>query len=409
VVSAPRRARIGVVVPSLHHEGGVATVTEFVCETIERSGRFDLALVSLPSSARDPLGVALARPSTWFRGVRTADGVWRGRPFVSVGALGCELEFQRYRPRPALARALAGCDLVQVVTGLPAPAYAVLGLGKPVAVHCATLAPVERRARHVTQQGAGEIWRRGMTRVIGRIDRQVLRRADAIQTMNPWLMEYARGLNAGRDLPIHLVQPGVDASRFVPDRDADRLSQPYILSVGRFSDPRKQIGLLLEAYAAVAAQAATSVRLVLAGFFAPPGEFWREAERLGVRDRVRFIDSPDRSTLIALYQRAAAFALSSDEEGFGMVVLEAMACGIPVVSTASGGPDSILRDGVDGFLVPRGDAGALADRLGRLATDRALNARMGQAARDAVVARFDATRAGQPLLETYDRLLSAVT
>ena len=64
-----------------------------------------------------------------------------------------------------------------------------------------------------------------------------------------------------------------------------------------------------------------------------------------------------------MYQRAAVFALPSDDEGLGIVILEAMACGVPVVATRCGGPEDIITDGTDGFLVPRYDAGALASRL----------------------------------------------
>jgi len=334
--------------------------------------------------------------------VRTAEGVWRGRPFVSVGAVACELEFQRYQPRRALARVLAGCDLVQVVTGLPAPAYAVCGLGRPVAVHCATRAPVERRPRHRALSGPGEAWRRMMTRIIDRVDRMALERADAIQVMNPWMLEYAREVTAGRDTPIQLLQPGVDTSHYVPGPECDRHTDPYILCVGRLNDPRKNIGLLLQAFAGLDAP----VRLLLAGFGAPGDGFWREVNQRGLRDRVSFVAAPDREALIPLYQRAAVFALSSDEEGFGMVILEAMSCGVPVVSTMSGGPDSIIDDGLDGYLVPLRDPAALRERLQRLVRDRALNHRMGAAARETVVARFDAHRAGQTLLETYDTLLS---
>jgi glycosyltransferase involved in cell wall biosynthesis len=380
-------------------------VAEFVCETIERSDAFDVALVSLPSASRDPLGVALTRPASWVRGVRTEQGVWRGRPFVAVGAAGCELEFQRYRPRPALARALAGCDLVHVVTGLPAPAFAVCGLGKPVAVYCATRAAIERQPRHDALGGAGEMWRRMMTRIIDRVDRLALERADAIQVMNPWLLDYARSVNTGRDTPIALLQPAVDASRFVPLAERDWQPDPYILCVGRLSDPRKNAGLLLQAFARVASRVAAPVRLVLAGFAAPDGGFWRDVERLGLSDRVRFVGSPDPAALVALYQRAAVFALSSDEEGFGMVVPEAMACGVPVVATACGGPDAIVCNGVDGYLVPVGDAAAFADRLERLVVDGALNRRLGAAARAGVLARFDAGRARETLLGIYDHLL----
>jgi len=406
--SRPRRARIGLVAPALDNGGGIATVAEFVCQTIERSGSFDLTLVSLPSSARDPLGVGLTRPSSWFRGVRTAEGVWNGRPFASVGALACELEFQRYRLRPALTRALAGCDLIQVVTGLPAPGYGVCALGKPVAVFCATRASVERRSRHRTERGPSEVWRRSMTRIIDRLDRRVLQRAHAIQAMNPWMVEYAREVNAGSHKPICLMRPGVDTARFVPGA-SDRHADPYILCVGRLNDPRKNIGLLLQAYVRLTARVPTRVRLVLAGYWPPPDEFWRDVEALGVREDVTFIPSPDAPTLVALYQGASAFALSSDEEGLGMVMLEAMACGIPVVATSCGGPDSIIRHGVDGYLVPLRDPETFADRLERLVLDRALNDSMGAEARAAVLARFDSYRAGQTLLATYDDLLCEVS
>ena len=99
------------------------------------------------------------------------------------------------------------------------------------------------------------------------------------------------------------------------------------------------------------------------------------------------------------------FALTSDEEGFVMVLIEAMSCGVPVVSTACGGPDAVVRDGVDGYLVPVRDAATLADRIERLVRDTALNRRMGTAAREAALGRFDTQRAGRALLDTYDTLV----
>ena len=403
------RPCIGVVSTDLDRMvGGVAAVADFVCGTIERSARFDLAVVSLPLSSGEPLGVGLMRPASWFKGVRTAKGVWRGRPFVSVGAAGSELEFQRYRPRPALARALARCDLVQVVAGLPAPACAVYGLGKPVALHCATRAVIDREARHRTVGGAAEMCRRVMTRIVDRVDRAALEGADAIQAMNPGLLDYARLVNVGRDKSIRLVPPGVDTSRFVPRGDRDCRRDPYVLSVlSRLDDARKNVGLLLRAFAAAAERTDGPLRLVLAGFAGPDAAFWRDVDRHRLRSRVTVVHAADADALIALYQGAAAFALSSDEEGFGMVLVEAMACGVPVVSTSSAGPASILRDGVDGYLVPVGDAAMLGERLARLVSDEALNRRMGAEARRAAVEAYDISHTGERLLETYDLLLGA--
>ena len=89
-----------------------------------------------------------------------------------------------------------------------------------------------------------------------------------------------------------------------------------------------------------------------------------------------------------------------------MVVLEAMACGIPVVATCSGGPDGIITDGKDGFLITIGDKDALADRLCRLLQDPALNLRMGRDARGTVESRYAEGVAGQAFIDIWDRLLA---
>ena len=89
-----------------------------------------------------------------------------------------------------------------------------------------------------------------------------------------------------------------------------------------------------------------------------------------------------------------------------MVVIEAMASATPVVSTRSGGPDGIITDGVDGYLVDRDDAEAMADRIGRLVSDPAAAREMGRRARATVEARYSDTVAGDVYLNLYDELLA---
>jgi glycosyltransferase involved in cell wall biosynthesis len=400
------RPQIGLVVPSLEQGGGVPSVAEFICRSIERSGAYDLQLVSLSTSASDQISVALSAPASWVRGIRTVTGSWRGRPFTRVGALASELEFQRYQPRRALASLLADCNLIQVVCGSPAWAWAVCGLGKPVAVHCATRAIVERRRRSATERGAKAAWRRWMTRFTDRLDRRALQAVDAIEVMNPWMLDYARQVNVGRDVHIRYAPPGVDASRFRPAAGRDLNTDRYILCVGRLDDPRKNVGLLLEAYALLTAELKSAARLVLAGAAGPPDEFWRRVDSFGLSGQVSFEHAPDAEALVRLYQGATVFALPSDEEGFGMVLLEAMACAIPVVSTRSGGPDAIIADGVDGYLVGLDDAAELSSRLARLLTDSGLNRRIGEAARATILKRYEEGVAGQAFLEMYAELLA---
>ena len=95
--------------------------------------------------------------------------------------------------------------------------------------------------------------------------------------------------------------------------------------------------------------------------------------------------------VVKAYKNSNIFVLSSRFEGFGMVLVEAMACGLPVVSfDCPAGPDEIITDGVDGLLVPSGDVHALAEKLMVLMTDENLRRRLGQQARQ-TAQRYDMT------------------
>ncbi len=396
---------IGLVVPAIEQVGGVPAVARFVKDRVLNSGRYDLRLISLPMSAQDESSVGISRPSSWVRGATTRRGQWQGLPFVHVGAVIGEIEFQRYRPRRILAEAIADCAILQVVCGSPAWAFAVCGLGKPVSVQCATRVKVERRQRDANPVGLTNWWRKAMTEIVDRMEDRALRLADAIQVENPWMYEYAHQLNEGREVDLRYAPPGIDAHTFCPATERNFEQDPYVLCAGRLDDPRKNIGLLLEAYALVPEAVRSRLRLVLAGQAGPPENFWQRAAALGLRDRIEFIHRPSPEDLVAVFQKAGMFTLSSHEEGLGVVLLEAMACGIPVVSTRSGGPDGIITDGVDGYLVPLDDAAALADRITRLRLDEALNRTMGQRARATIEQRYAEEVAGQAFLDVWDRLL----
>lgn len=397
------RPRIAVVVPVLAEGGGVPAVAEFIASTIERSARYEVKLISLAMSSRDASSAVLRDPRTW-RALRVTKGVWNGRPFTHAGTLFPDFEFMRYRPRHCLTELVADCDLIQVVCGSPAWANAVVDSGKPIALHVATRARVERRQRDADPRRLSDWWRKGMTTLTDRLDVRALHRVDAIQVMNPWMFEYVRALNTGREVDLRYAPPGVNAEVFRPRDGREPQNEPYILCVARLDDPRKNIGLLLEAYAQLPDAVRNEVRLMLAGSSGPGDTFWRQAEALGLRERIGYVAQLERDALVRLYQGASVFALPSDEEGFGMVLLEAMACGVPVVSTRSGGPDGIITDGEDGYLVPRDDAAALSSRLARLLQDPDLNVAMGQRARQTIERRYDERVAGEVFVEMWDRL-----
>jgi glycosyltransferase involved in cell wall biosynthesis len=380
---------LALVVPSLASGGGVPAVARFIKEVAVRSGQFDLRVVSLSESARDPLSLRLMAPGSWSNRPAVEAGEWDRIPFVHVGAIASELEFQQYRARRVLSQVIADCDVIQVVCGFPAWANTVVGLGKPLSMHVATRARVERRHRDAQPRTPSEWWRKAMTGITDKMDDNALRTVDAIQVMNPWMFDYAEGVNAGRDVDLQYLPPGVDTRRFRPLDSGRPQQSPYILCLARFNDPRKRIEVLLEAYARIPEPIRRVVRLVLAGSGPLPTAFWDRARGLGLADRVTFIERPDAAALLRLYREASVFALPSDEEGFGMVLLEAMACGVPVVSTRSGGPEGIITDGEDGYLVDREDVQALAGRLTLLLEAPEQAARMGSRARQTTEQRYD--------------------
>jgi glycosyltransferase involved in cell wall biosynthesis len=398
-----RRARVALVVPALEEGGGVPVVALFLQRILEESGRYEPRFVSVAMSSRDADSRRLVSPASWG-GPRVRDGEWNGRTFRHVGAVFPEFEFQRYKPRPLLTRELDACDLVQVVSGSPNWALVASESRRPVLLQVATLAEVERVELLRTGPLPLRLWRGWMTRALARMDETALQHVDAAFVENQWMYDHLRE-RMDHDRVI-FAPPGVDTDRFHPAQ-TPATESGHILCVGRFADPRKRIALLFEAYALLRERFPEAPTLILAGATGPTEPDWARAEELGVREAVDFRERVPEEELLELYRTASLFALSSDEEGLGLVILEAMASAIPVVSTACGGPATSVVDGETGWLVPRGDAEALAAAMAKTLGDRELLQRMGREARRRAVESFSIAATGRLFLERYDRLLSA--
>jgi glycosyltransferase involved in cell wall biosynthesis len=129
------------------------------------------------------------------------------------------------------------------------------------------------------------------------------------------------------------------------------------------------------------------------------------AQRLGLSSRVGFtgyVDQPE-SALRALDIVVHA---STEPEPFGMVIAEAMACGKPIIVSATGGAAEIVSVGFDALAHPVGDAAALASQVLELASDSAMRARLGQAGRATVARRFDRARLADEVVPIYRRAVS---
>ena len=167
--------------------------------------------------------------------------------------------------------------------------------------------------------------------------------------------------------------------------------QPRLLFVGRLIE-RKGVPYLIEALAELRRELPATLDIVGTGSQQPALE--RLAADLGVSDAIRFLGRVDDRELAALYTACDAFVLPSivdrhgDTEGLGVVLLEAMSYGRPVVATDVGGIPDIVRHEQTGLLVPQKDARALAEALRRLLTDPDLAERLGTAGRAYVQTNF---------------------
>jgi D-inositol-3-phosphate glycosyltransferase len=399
MLMAPRR--VAVVVPAVGSIGGVQTVADFLCETIRRSGRYVADRISLATSARDAASVRLASPASWLRGAALVDRCADDERYVHSGCVFSEFEFQRYRPRHRLTRHLAQYDIIQVVAGTPAWALVARDAGRPIALQVATLAMVERAAALHAERGARGAWRRAMTRITTRFDEAGLRCSHVVAVENRWMLELVRERHGAAK--ARLQPPGVDTDRFTPPPPSGATGP--LLSVGRFADPRKNIGMLFRAYARVRRTLPAAPRLVIAGSDAPTARDWSIAHALGIAQYIDVRCGLSDAALVRTYQEAGMFVLPSKEEGLGMVILEAMASGLPVVATRCGGPDAIVEDGRSGFLVNVDDDEAMARAIERVLRDEDLRNRMGECARQRIVQRFSLESAGRVFIEQYDELL----
>ena len=211
-----------------------------------------------------------------------------------------------------------------------------------------------------------------------------------------------------------IVYGGADTVRLRPDPDICRAG---VLFVGRLT-PHKGIDVLIRALP-------TGVRLTVVGTEGhdprlPERDYPRLLRALAAERPVEFLGAIDDDELARRYRTAAVLVIPSVEqtcygrtvavsELLGLVALEAMASGTPVIASRVGGLPEIVEDGVTGCLVPPGDVVALRSRIADLVGDPATAARLGSNARERVVSELSWDRCAQRCLEAYQQLLDATT
>ena len=395
-----RKPKIAVVVPDLEVYGGVPAVAKFLYEIITESGEFQPQLISLATSSVDRNSSRLLSPHTWGRQLKITNEFFEGIPFRHCGANLTEIEIMRYLPRRNLDQIWCEFDLIQIVAGTPAWTMVAKNAKIPVVLQVATLSAVERKTMIERKTFFRRMWLTLMTAANSRIEDKAFERADVIAVENKWLFNLLN--TAYPSAKIKFITPGIDTDYF--NLSAFK-QENYVLSVGRFDDPRKNVRLLFQAFKIFCDNLNSGAKLILAGKTPPIAADLDEARRLGIFEKIQILTDVPVEKIRELYQKATLFVLSSNEEGLGLVLIEAMACGLPVVATRCGGAEEVVSNGETGFLVLTENAAALGEKMAELWQNTELRQRMRHKSRQRAVEKFSRHTTGEMFLRVYRELL----
>ncbi len=251
-------------------------------------------------------------------------------------------------------------------------------------------------------------------------EKQLLARVDRVIVATLAEQTQLRFLYKADDRKLEIIPPGVDTSHFYPI-PADEAKQflglkpkdRMVLFVGRI-EPLKGVDTLIRGMACVKwKQQLGPVHLAIIGGEpdADPAMMTAEMARLQklsddlcMGQTVVFLGKRGQDTLPYYYSAAEVLVMPSHYESFGMVALEAMACGTPVVASEVGGLGFLVQDGETGFTIPNGDPKILCEKLAMLLGDAPLRARMGKRAAE-VALGYSWKNIARQIAGVYDELL----
>lgn len=219
------------------------------------------------------------------------------------------------------------------------------------------------------------------------VENLLVSRVDRILAFTADEVGHLHNLYAADSGKISVIPPGVDLNRFHPiavNRAKAKIGIPsgrrLILFVGRL-DPIKRVEVLLKAFSRINRR---RIHLLIVGGESDDDNFTRlksQAKKLGIADHVSFLGQRDQKILPAYYSAAEITVVPSSYESFGLVALESMACGTPVVASSVGGLTVLNASGQTGFSIPPNQIKPLAKAISLLLQNRKLRLEMGRAAR----------------------------
>ena len=363
--------------------GGVAAKARLLADVLRSYGR-DVSFATYAARQTTPeLNVSFAaavlgrKPDV----LSITDG--DGYENVVVGCAGPELEFPYTAGSDLWTEVSRGFTRIVAVGGSPLIATPLVSAGIPHFLWCADDLKGDREARHHAMSWPLQVADRLIVQPRLRSQQDCVMHGDEyIFGVSKYTVDRLRKFRPERPDTIERLSIPVDSDFFRPP--VSWLPKQRIGFAGRIGDPRKDAGLLLDTLRHVLS-IHSDATLQIAG--PKDDRFAETVARESFGGRIEICGELSRENLRAFYQGLDVFVIPSQREGLAIVGLEAMACGVPVVSTRCGGPEDYVVDDVTGFLASS-KATALAEKVNIIIQDSELRARMSLQARCKVEAEF---------------------
>jgi len=376
--------------------GGVPTMTTFIVRTLRRHGYEPVLAHYEPYSVSPAMSVPLLR----LLGGRVGHEARTALDGCETHALGAwlpELEVTHYAATGRWRSLIESVQAYVVVSGNALGALPFYQTGRNFVAWLASGWNADRQHRVQEFSAARSLFDRAIVRPAAqRMERKILNRG-AILALSQYTQTTLNGI-AGRPVVRDVLPMPIDTDFFSPQPNAQVRGR--IGFSGRFDDPRKNIGLLLDALSFVR-KGGHEISAVLIG--GEPSAAM--AAQIAVRGIGRDIElrsylAPDM--LRCQLRTLDLFVVPSHQEGLCIAALEAMACGVPVVSTRCGGPEEFVIDDQTGRLVGF-DAAEMATAIIEITGDRDRRERLGSGARDIVLRHYSSARAESVFWGEFNR------
>ncbi len=291
---------------------------------------------------------------------------------IAIGCLFPELEATYTQSSKRWHQIIRENDRHIAVSGTIVPATPFVKLGLPHLIWCASDVIGDRIDRRSSMGFLRKLYDNYIvTPLLCKQEKAILKGTGYICGVSPFTIKSLTNQTSSDSERFSEMPIPVDTSKFFPESGFKR---GRIGFVGRLNDPRKNINLLFDV-AEILKFNETNFELYLAGI---GGEYFKEQVQIrGLENNIKFVGQLSEKKLLDFYQSLDLFVIPSHQEGLAIVGLEAMATGLPIVSTRCGGPEAYVRDQKNGFLVDP-DEKEMATAIKTILINRETRDRMSQ-------------------------------